>query len=148
MVSVRRTFSLKQEPERVVRYLRDFAHAEQWDPGTKTCVRVGTGEVGVGTTWKNTSEFLGRETELSYELVQDSADHLIFRGTNKTATSTDDLTIVAEGTDSTQLTYVAIIEFNGVARFAGPFVKPAFEKLATKTVAQMTSVLEGLGPVD
>ncbi len=51
-------------PERVFAYLADFTHTEEWDPGTVRTHRV-SGDGGVGTTYANTSRFLGRETDLN-----------------------------------------------------------------------------------
>ena len=46
-------------------YLSDFTTTTDWDPGTVTTVRR-HGNGGVGTTYLNTSTFLGRTTQLTY----------------------------------------------------------------------------------
>jgi carbon monoxide dehydrogenase subunit G len=143
MVEVERTFTVRAPLGVVVSYLRDFANAEAWDPGTVRCTRAGSGEIAVGTHWDNTSKFMGQTTRLDYELRRDESDHLTFRGTNKTATSTDDMTFVAEG-ESTRLTYQATITFNGWARAFELIIKPVFQRVADKTVEQLTDVLEAL----
>lgn len=96
MVDVSRTFTVPRPPEEVVAYLSDFSNAVAWDPGTVRCDRVGTGPVQVGSTWRNVSKVLGRETELEYVLVTLEPDHVVLRGTNKTATSTDDITVLPD----------------------------------------------------
>lgn len=143
MVDVQRTFSVQPSPEAVVDYLQDFARAEQWDPGTVSCHRNGSGPVEVGSTWHNTSKIWGKETELTYELTVLEPGHLVFVGTNKTATSTDDITVVPDGTGS-QITYHAQIELHGVAKVADPLMGHTFEKLGDETVEQMTSTLNAL----
>ena len=70
MSTVSRTFSVGVPPEIVVPYLADFAHAEQWDPGTVRCVRNDDGPVIVGSSWHNTSKIVGISTELTYTLEQ------------------------------------------------------------------------------
>lgn len=45
MVSVQRTLTVSKPIEQVVEYLADFAHAQEWDPGTKTCTLVSSGPV-------------------------------------------------------------------------------------------------------
>jgi len=143
MTHVQRTFTVKQQIETVVDYLMDFAHAESWDPGTVTCTQVSAGEVGVGTTWHNVSEILGRKTELSYQLTYADQRRLTFVGTNKTATATDDMTFEAVG-DTTSITYQATVTLNGLAKLAEPLMRREFEKLAGKTAARMTETLESL----
>ena len=69
MPSVSRTFTTTATPDAAYRYLADFTHAEEWDPGTQACERTG-GDGGVGTTYRNVSKFLGRETELTYTAAE------------------------------------------------------------------------------
>ena len=68
MVHIQRTFTVEQPVEVVVDYLKDFGHAEQWDPGTVSCTRASSGPIEVGTSWDNVSKVRGRETQLSYRL--------------------------------------------------------------------------------
>jgi len=143
VVNVERTFSVVPTPELVVNYLSDFARAEQWDPGTVSCTRSDDAPVRVGSTWQNVSKFRGKETELTYELTRWEQGRLTFVGKNKTATSTDDITIAAEGSGST-VTYRADIEFHGLAKLAGPFLKSEFDRLGDETVESMTSTLNNL----
>ena len=59
MTTVSRTFLVKPEPDVVVDYLKDFAHAEAWDPGTESCTQESPGEIRVGTRWHNVSKIAG-----------------------------------------------------------------------------------------
>ena len=143
MVSVQRALTVSTPLEKVVEYLADFAHAAEWDPGTKTCTPTGSGPVQVGSTWHNVSVFRGKETELTYRLITREDRHLVFEGNNKTATSTDDLTF-APVTGGTSITYRAHIRFHGLVRLVGWAVQGEFNKLGDRTVAQMTRVLNAL----
>lgn len=143
MTDVRRTFTVNQPMDKVVNYLRDFANAEHWDPGTVTCTQVGSGPVRVGTHWRNVSEFRGRRTELGYELVRSEPDRLTFVGKNKTATSTDDLSF-REVEGGTEVGYHAHFDFHGLAKLVVPFIKGTIEGLGDPTVRQMTKVLTAL----
>lgn len=142
MVDVERVFTVTAPLTEIHSYLRDFANAEEWDPGTISCSQSSAGPVAVGTTWKNVSEFRGKETELTYTLTKDSPDHLQFVGENKTVTSTDDIGLAAVD-GGTRITYHADFEFHGLAKLAVPFVKGELESLGDKTEAQMTTVLNG-----
>jgi carbon monoxide dehydrogenase subunit G len=143
VVSAERTFVVDRPMAAVVDYLRDFSHAQAWDPGTERCNRTDSGPIGVGSTWHNVSQFRGKQTELDYELVRDDSDRLTFLGRNKTATSTDDLSFAAAG-QGTSITYRANIDFHGLAKLAGPLLQPGFNSLADETVQQMTTVLSGI----
>jgi carbon monoxide dehydrogenase subunit G len=143
MVEVHRVFTVHRPVEVVSEYLRDFAHAEAWDPGTVSCIRLDSGPVRVGSEWHNVSEFRGKKTELAYRLTRMETGRLIFVGENKTATSTDDLTLTAIP-EGTRITYRATIIFNGLAKLAGPFLKREFEKLGDQIVVTMPRTLTGM----
>lgn len=140
MVDIERVFTVSTPMAEVYDYLRDFARAEEWDPGTISCSQSSTGPVAVGTTWKNVSEFRGKETELTYTLTRDSPEHLQFVGENKTVTSTDDISFAAVD-GGTRITYHAEFEFHGLAKLAVPFVKGELDSLGDKTEAQLSTVL-------
>lgn len=143
MVDVQRTFTVTADKEKVRAFLRDFAHATEWDPGTQSCVQSTPGPVALGTKWDNTSKIAGISTELVYELTRDDSEHIVLTGTNKTATSVDDIRFEAEG-DKTVVTYHAHVVFNGAAKLADPIVKLVFLRLADETEKQMTTTLEAL----
>lgn len=143
MIDVERTFVVAKPVGVVVDYLKDFANAEQWDPGTKSCTQETPGPVQVGTTWHNVSEIKGHETELSYRLEELSNDHIKFVGENKGATSIDDMTFAP--TDmGTSITYHSHVEFHGVAKLAGPFLKSEFDQLGVQTERQITDAINAL----
>lgn len=146
MVEVTRTFDVGRSPESVLAYLEDFSRTEEWDPGTVSCTRLDDGPVRVGATWRNVSKFLGRETQLTYELTVREPDRVVFVGSNATATTTDDITVNG-GPDSTTstVTYHATVTFSGVARLAAPLSKIAFEKLGSRTESNLVRIL---GPLN
>ncbi|MGW4213190.1 SRPBCC family protein [Lentzea sp. NPDC004789] len=141
-VDVERTFTVASSPEGVVEYLRDFGRTEQWDPGTVSCIRLDDGPVEVGSRWHTVSTFLGRRTELVYELTRDEKDGLRFVGRNDTATATDDISITAGATPgTTRIAYHAHLEFAGLAKLGAPVAKLALEKLGTETERSLIRVL-------
>lgn len=143
MPVVSRTFNVSPPPRVIVDYLKDFAHAEQWDPGTRSCERVDRGPVAEGAYWHNVSKILGRTAELTYKLEELTDRKLVFVGENKSSTSVDTITVDAAGAGSV-VTFEAELEMHGAARLLNPVMKLAFEKLAGETEKQMTSVLNQL----
>ncbi|ROR91883.1 SRPBCC family protein [Nocardioides aurantiacus] len=143
MTTVSRTFTVTPPPPVVLDYLRDFSHAEEWDPGTVSCTRDDSGPVRVGSTWHNVSKIAGVSTELTYELVSATDDTIELVGTNETARSTDTITVVPHGSGS-QVTYQAVIEMSGAAKLASPLVKLVFEKVGNDTEDDMVRVLDAL----
>lgn len=144
MITVQREIRTPKPMADVVAYLSDFSNAEQWDPGTVTCQRIGGGPIAVGATFANVSTFRGKQTQLRYELTRLDPDHLVFLGANKTVTSTDDISFAADPTGGTVLTYQATLVFHGLAKLATPFLRKAFEGLGDDTQEQLTRVLGSL----
>jgi carbon monoxide dehydrogenase subunit G len=143
MPSVSRTFEVQSPPELVVPYLADFSHAEEWDPGTKRCVRTDEGPVAVGATWHNTSKIAGVRTELTYTLEELGDDRVVLVGRNDTATSIETIDVKRAGNGSS-ITYRNDVEFHGVAAVAAPLARVVFEKLAGETERQLVQTLNAL----
>ncbi|MER8236734.1 SRPBCC family protein [Streptomyces sp. NPDC094049] len=141
MIRVERTFVVRRPLPELVAYLEDFAHTEEWDPGTVRCARLDGGPVAPGARWHNTSRFRDRTTELEYRLTVREPARLVFVGENRTVTAVDDLRFVDEGTD-TRLTYRASLAFKGLARLAAPFLRAEFERLADGVSARLPAAAE------
>lgn len=147
MPSVSRTFTSTSPPDVVFAYLSDFTNAEEWDPGTVECSRA-TGDGGVGTTYRNVSQFLGRRTTLEYtadELIPSRLVHFI--GRNEQFEGHDEISLAPSGS-GTEVTYEARFSFNGATKLAAPLVSLYLPKLATKTVDQLRAALDKLVSVE
>jgi carbon monoxide dehydrogenase subunit G len=143
MTTVSRSFTVAPPPQTVIPYLADFAHAEEWDPGTERCVRDGDGPVGVGSSWRNTSKIAGLTTVLTYTLQELSERRIVLVGRNDTATSTETIDVVPHGSGS-EITYTNDLQFTGVAKLAAPLGKVVFEKLGNDTEKRLTETLDAL----
>ena len=125
---LQRSVTVNASPAKVFAFLSDFTTTEQWDPGTVRCQRT-SGDGGVGTVYLNTSKFLGRETELTYTVLEvDPGRRVRLRGQNKTVTATDTMEISPNGSGS-DVTYTADFDFNGVAKYLAPLLAGPLKKL-------------------
>ena len=142
-MKLQRSVECNAAPATVFAYLSDFTNTNEWDPGTVQTVRV-SGDGGVGTTYHNTSKFMGRETELTYEVVQHQPDSLFaLRGENKSVIANDRMEIAPLG-EGSKVTYTADFEFKGVGRFVAPLLKPALKKLGDEAEEGLRSALAKL----
>ena len=128
-------------------YLADFTNTEQWDPGTVRTARV-SGDGGVGTTYANTSKFLGRETESTYVVTEyEPGVRIVLRGENKTVVAHDTMSFAPTADGGTSVRYQAEFLMKGWARIIGPLLTPAFARLGRKGATQMHEALDRLGAV-
>jgi hypothetical protein len=140
---LQKTVIVDKPLDAVFGYLSDFTTTTEWDPGTVVTVNH-HGDGGVGTTYLNTSTFLGRKTQLTYIVGEFIPGRRIrLRGENKTVIAIDTLTFrpVASGTE---VTYTAEFTFKGLSRIAAPLLKPAFERLGNEAEAGMRKALNRL----
>lgn len=142
---VERTFTVAKPIEEVFAYLGDFTHTEEWDPGTVTTTRTG-GDGGLGTTYANTSEFMGRRVELTYETITyDQPVRVQFRGRNTSATATDSMSLSPAGSGGsagTTVHYRADFDFGLLGNLVVPLViRRKLDKVADETVEQMKRAL-------
>ena len=124
-------------------YLSDFTTTTEWDPGTVVTVNH-HGDGGVGTTYVNTSTFLGRQTQLTYIVSEFIPGKRIqLRGQNKALTAVDTITFrrIEAGTE---VTYTAEFTFKGPSRLLAPLLRPAFEQLGKRAQAGMRKTLNQL----
>jgi hypothetical protein len=127
----------------VFNYLSDFTTTTEWDPGTVVTARQ-HGDGGVGTTYLNTSTFLGRKTQLTY-IVREfiPGERIQLRGENRTVIAVDTMTF--RRTDAgTEVTYTAQFTFKAPARLLAPLLRPAFERLGRQAQAGMRKALSQL----
>jgi len=142
-VKLRRTVVVVKPLDAVFNYLADFTTTTDWDPATVRTIRV-DGDGGVGTTYQNTSKFLGREAHLDYRVIDLRRDERIrLRGENKSLVAHDTMTFQRRQ-DRTEVTYTAEFALKGVAKLATPVLLPAFHKLVHDGAAGLKSALDRL----
>lgn len=140
---VERTFTVPRPVESVFDYLSDFTTTNEWDPGTVETTRT-SGDGGVGSTYANTSEFMGRRTDLVYETVAcDRPERVQFRGRNKSTTTLDTMTFTPAGDGfSTQVRYRADFDFGRLANLVAPLLlRRKLDRLADEAVARIGRTL-------
>jgi carbon monoxide dehydrogenase subunit G len=142
-MKLQRSVETTAAPAAVFSYLSDFTNTNEWDPGTvKTELASGNG--GVGTKYHNTSKFMGRETELTYEVVEHRPDSLFaLRGENSSVIANDSMEIAPLGEGST-VTYTADFEFKGLSKLVAPLLKPALKKLGDEAETGLREALAKL----
>ena len=142
-MKLQRSVETTAPPATVFAYLSDFTNTNEWDPGTVRTERV-SGDGGVGTTYHNTSSFMGRETELTYEVVQHQPDsRFALRGENSSVVANDTMEIAPAG-EGSRVTYTADFEFKGIGKLVAPLLKPALKKLGDEAETGLRDALARL----
>jgi carbon monoxide dehydrogenase subunit G len=143
MPSVERTITTSTPLDRVWTYLSDFRTTEDWDPPTVRTDRT-SGDGGLGTTYKNVSKFLGRETEAEYVVTAFDEEQLLQLSGKATGMELlDTITLAADGV-GTEVTYRSEFKPQGAAKLASPLLGIGLEKLADDTAESLQQRLDAL----
>ena len=140
---LQKTVVIDKPRDAVFGYLSDFTTTTEWDPGTVVTVNH-HGDGGAGTSYLNTSTFLGRKAQLTY-IVREfiPGERIRLRAENKTVTAVDTMTFrsIEAGTE---VTYTAEFSFKGPSRLLAPLLRPAFERLGQQAQTGMRKALNQL----
>lgn len=143
-ITVNRTIrTAAASPARVLAYMLAFENSVEWDAGTTSCARV-AGDGGVGSRYRNVSEFNGRQMVLDYTVESVADDRFVIVGRTKGVESYDTVSVRPWGDGGTELEYDATFAFGGLLKLAEPFLKGTFAKLGDATAADISKALDRL----
>jgi len=125
-------------------YLSDFSTTREWDPGVREAERLDDGPVGMGSEFRLVAAFLGRRTELIYEIVRYDPEELVtLRGENTSVVSLDTMTFSATPTGGTRVTYDAALTLKGPLRALDPLLGLAFKRVGDRAAAGLRAAIGG-----
>ena len=129
------SFSTSKAPEEAFAFLADMTNAVQWDPSILSVVRHDDGELGIGSSFSVTLEFLTTKKTLVYTVTEyEPPTHVVLRAETSLLLSEDTITI-APHDEGSEITYRANLAGKGVLGVVDPLlhlVIDAFGKGAAK----------------
>lgn len=141
MAHYRATLDTAREREDAFAYLSDFSTTRAWDPGVVEAERLSEAAIGKGAEFRLVAEFLGRQTVLSYRIVEyDPPRAVTLRGENATVISTDRITF-EELDHATRITYDAELVLKGPLALADTLLRPAFTRICDRALAGLRDKL-------
>ncbi len=143
MPTTERNVYTRQPVEKVWAFLSDFTTTEQWDPPTRTTVKV-RGDGGPGTVYHNVSQVLGRDKDITYTVVAHEAPYrLQLRGDAGRVQFLDTIEVQPLA-EETRVRYTVEYSLKGPAKLATPLAKKGMEKVADDAAEQMAQGLAEL----
>ena len=142
MSRYRATVETEHERDAVFAYLSDFTTTREWDPGVIAAERLTIGRIGAGAEFSLIARFLGRDSQLTYRIVEfDPPAAVTFLGENATVRSCDRITFetIAGGT---RITYDAELTLKGLGKLTEPLVALAFRRVGDRALAGMRRALK------
>jgi carbon monoxide dehydrogenase subunit G len=127
--------------DEVFAFLSDFSTTAEWDPGVVTAERLGDRPIGEGTEFRLVARFLGRQTPLTYRIVEYDPPHAVtLLGENSSVVSRDRITFKASG-EGTEVTYDADLALKGPLKFADPLLALAFNGVGDRALAGLRKTI-------
>ena len=146
MPTVDREVTTHTDPQLVWDFLSDFTTTEQWDPPTVRTLRA-TGDGGVGTVYENTSRILGRDTDITYTVVESEPPRLLrLRGRSRSMTALDTIEVIPLDGGGTRVHYTAEFSLEGAAKIAEPLMPLGLKRLGDAAAASLQKQLDALPP--
>lgn len=140
MASYHATVDTDRSREEVFAYLSDFSTTREWDPGVIDAERVGQ-QQGEGAEFALVARFLGRDTRLTYRVIEyDPPRAVTFLGENEAVVSRDRITFESAGI-GTHVTYDAQLTLKGTKRLADPLLSVAFRRVGDRALEGMRRAL-------
>lgn len=145
MVHTRASVTVNRPPEEVFRFMADNQNALQWQSGLLEA-RVTNDVVGIGRTWVDVVQFLGRRVEIASELVEYSPERVLgFKSTSGPIPLEGRYAFEPDG-EGTKVTFTLQGEAGGFFKLAEPIVARSTQRQWETNLATLKDLLEQQAP--
>lgn len=142
MVRVEANVVINRLVEEVFAYLSDVRNWSQWNPGFLEGEQTSEGPVGVGTTARGVSQFLGRRMEWTGEITEYEPNRKINEKIASGPMSMEQSVAFESVEGGTKVTFVGEGETGGFFRLAEPVVGPMMQRQLEGSLAKLKEILE------
>ncbi len=141
------TVVIERPIEEVFAFATDPDKASLWQSTSLGTEQTSEGPVGVGTTFRDTSKFLGRRIESTYEVTENDPPHRqCMRITSGPIPGSGCYLFEPAGGGSTRFTQTFEAEAGGFFRLAEPLVGRAIRRQIEADMATLKDLLEAGEP--
>lgn len=142
MTLLRETITVPRSINDCYRYVSDFSTIEQWDPGVYRSEKRTPGPVVEGSQFDLLLKFGGRESRMSYTMLEMAPPRrIVLRGKGEAVNALDTITFRSLSDTRTEIVYEAELKFTGLLSFAEAFSKPLLNKIGEAAVKGLRRAL-------
>ena len=128
MVKFEHEIILNNDVDEIFSYLANPECNPIWDTNTFESVQYPEGEVGVGTTGKSLSRFLGRSYETNFTYDDYDPPHLVSHRMTAGPMEMETTNDMREDENGTHITLSLKVKFKGINRLKEPFISKRMKK--------------------
>ena len=129
--------------EEVSQYVMDVRNTPKWDSTLPEAEQTSEGPLGVGTTFRGLSQFMGQRMEWTSVVTEHEPSRKLRQKITAGPMSIDESMIMEPVGAATKLTIEAEAELGGVFKLAGPVVNSQARAGMEKSLAELKKILEG-----
>ena len=141
--AVSRTVATTASLEAAFAYLGDFRNAEDWLPGTHSCVRV-SGHGGVGTVYRSVSTLLGRRLELTHATTEAQHPTRIRLRSHREGFDGEVVFDLVETATGCEITCTAEVDASGMPGMGARLAPSRLPLLGSKAADRLRTQLDAL----
>lgn len=128
MVKFKHEIILHNDVDEIFSYLSNPECNPIWDTNTFESVQYSEGEVGVGTTGKSVSRFLGRSYETNFTYDDYDPPHLVSHRMTAGPMEMETTNDLKEDENGTHITLSLRVKFKGINKLKEPFISKKMKK--------------------
>ncbi len=141
MIRLKESIQVQKPLAHVFRYVSEFSHIQNWDPGVQSAVKSDTEKTGVGSTYRLVLRFGPFRPEMTYQIVKyEPYSCVVLKGKADSFTAIDKITFNRSG-GGTWIEYEADIQFNGMQRHLEWALAPVLKWQGSQSIRRLKQTL-------
>ncbi|MBK7978322.1 MAG: SRPBCC family protein [Deltaproteobacteria bacterium] len=142
MIQLEETIVSELGAERTFRYVADFAHLPEWDPGIVSARRTTAAPLGLGTRFELVASVLGRRVPMVYEVAGfEPPRRVVLHGEAPGLRAVDEIQIEPIPGFGSRLRYRADFDLGRFGWLVEPFLRRAFVAMGKRALAGLEAEL-------
>ncbi len=129
--------------EEVFAYLKDIENLAKWHGQVDHGEQTSEGPLGVGTTYRGSSDLMGRKMEWTSEITEYEPNRKVAQKLDMGPAVMAMSWLVEPVGDGTKFTMISEGEMGGLAKLAGPLMDRTMKKQMEGNLARLKALLEG-----
>jgi uncharacterized protein YndB with AHSA1/START domain len=143
MATMEGSITINRPAEEVFAYVMDIGNLAKWNEAAGQGEQTSQGPVGVGTTYRGVSDFMGREMEWTSEVTEYEPNRKVAQKMNLGPTVMAMSWLVEPVGGGSKFTVRSEGEMGGLAKLAGPLLDRTMKKQMDSNLAKLKALLEG-----
>mgnify|MGYP001825308084 CR=1 FL=1 len=144
MITTNIDITINRPAAEVFEYISDFAKNPSWQNGMKSCEWITDGPVSVGSQYLQKAEFMGREINSTFEVIEHTPGERVKAHTiESTFPITFTRWVTAVGDNETRVQALIEGDSSGFFRLMKPLMAPMVRRSIRNDYARLKELLEG-----